>query len=400
MRILCVFGTRPEAIKMVPVILSLRDASPRISIEICVSGQHKEMLDSVLNLFGLESDYNLEVMKAGQGLVDITSKVLVGMREVLRQSAPDLVLVHGDTTTSFSAALASFYANIEVGHIEAGLRTNDIFNPWPEEFNRKAVSLVSEHHFAPTESSKANLISEGVAPHKILVTGNTVIDSLFQALQKLDQSVELSSNTLNKLTEAGLPKNNLAAWKSKIRKLVLITGHRRESFGDGFQSICQAIQDLAKGNVDTDFVYPVHMNPAVRSAVQKIFGDDPFRKYASEQHSPLPENLYFIEPLDYFSFLFLMRESYIVLTDSGGIQEEAPSLGKPVIVLRETTERPEALKVGTVRLVGADRKRIVKEVEELLTNDSVYLEMSKKINPYGDGRASVRIRDYLLSLSS
>jgi UDP-N-acetylglucosamine 2-epimerase (non-hydrolysing) len=399
MKILCVFGTRPEAIKMAPVILSLREASPRISIEICVSGQHKEMLDSVLNLFGLEFDYNLEVMRVGQDLVDITSKVLVGMREVLRQSAPDLVLVHGDTTTSFAAALASFYANIKVGHVEAGLRTNDIFNPWPEEFNRKAVSLISGHHFAPTESSKANLISEGIVAHRILVTGNTVIDSLFLALKKLDESVELTSKVLASLTEAGLPKNKLEAWKSKSRKLVLITGHRRESFGGGFQSICRAIQDLAKEYIDTDFVYPVHLNPNVRSAVYEIFGDDPFKKWESEDPmSSSLENLYFIEPLDYLSFILLMRESHIVMTDSGGIQEEAPSLGKPVIVLRETTERPEALEVGTVRLVGTNRKLIFKEVEELLTNDSVYDKMSQRINPYGDGRASVRIRDYLLSL--
>ena len=379
-RVLIVFGTRPEAIKMSPLVIKMKQHPELFDTVVCVSGQHREMLHQVLDIFEIKPDYDLDIMKEGQDLYDVTSRVLLGMRDVIAEVRPDIVAVHGDTTTSTVAALAAFYARVPVAHVEAGLRTNDMFNPWPEEINRQITSRIARYNFAPTELSRENLLKENVAPEKIFVTGNTVIDALFMGIDKIKGSEAVRGDVERQLTEAGL---NIS--KCKERKMVLITGHRRENFGEGFINICNAINDLCRNNPDVDFVYPVHFNPNVRNAVISVFGN------AGSRHS----NLYLIRPLGYLPFIYLMHLSDIVLTDSGGIQEEAPSLGKPVLVMRSTTERPEALDAGVIKLVSTDRGRIVSEVETLLRDKAAYDAMSRSINPYGDGNACERIMNIL-----
>lgn len=379
-RVLIVFGTRPEAIKMSPLVIKMKQHPELFDTVVCVSGQHREMLHQVLDIFEIKPDYDLDIMKEGQDLYDVTSRVLLGMRDVIAEVRPDIVAVHGDTTTSTVAALAAFYARVPVAHVEAGLRTNDMFNPWPEEINRQITSRIARYNFAPTELSRENLLKENVAPEKIFVTGNTVIDALFMGIDKIKGSEAVRGDVERQLTEAGL---NIS--KCKERKMVLITGHRRENFGEGFINICNAINDLCRNNPDVDFVYPVHFNPNVRNAVRSVFGN------AGSRHS----NLYLIRPLGYLPFIYLMHLSDIVLTDSGGIQEEAPSLGKPVLVMRSTTERPEALDAGVIKLVSTDRGRIVSEVETLLRDKAAYDAMSRSINPYGDGNACERIMNIL-----
>ena len=378
-KIMLVFGTRPEAIKMVPIIKELEKFPEKFKVTICITGQHREMLDQVLNLFEIIPNYDFNIMKKGQDLYDVTSCVLLEMGKVLKLEQPNLVLVHGDTTTSMAAALASFYQQIPVGHIEAGLRTNDIYNPWPEEINRQITSRITTYHFAPTELSKANLIKENISDDKIIITGNTVIDTLHLVINKIKNDIELSSNLISKKKRSGYKTKRL----KKEKKLVLITGHRRENFGDGFINICNAIKYLVEKYPNVDFVYPMHLNPNVREPITKILSNNN------------NDNIFLIEPLEYFSFLYLMNKSDIILTDSGGIQEEAPSLGKPVLVMRNTTERPEALNAGTVKLVGTDFNKITKEVSTLLENKELYNQMSLAINPYGDGHASERIINYL-----
>ena len=373
--VLLVFGTRPEAIKMAPLVKALQGCPERFRTLVCVTGQHREMLDQVLDIFHIMPDYDLDIMRPGQDLYDITSRVLTGMRSVLDESKPDVVLVHGDTTTSMAAALAAFYKQIPVSHVEAGLRTRNIYSPWPEEINRQITARIAAWNFAPTELSRRNLLEEAVPEKSIAVTGNTVIDALEMALKTIDGDERLRSSLLDALAAAGYPPERL-----NDRKLVLITGHRRENFGEGFRNICQAIKELSAKYPDFDFVYPMHLNPNVRSAVREVFGE------ASEQ-----DNLFFIEPLQYFEFLCLMRRAHIVLTDSGGIQEEAPGLGIPVLVMRDTTERPEAVEAGTVKLVGADRKLIVEQVSLLIDNPQEYSKMQRAVNPYGDGHACERI---------
>jgi len=380
-RVLLVFGTRPEAIKMAPLVKAFQSHPEGFETILCVTGQHREMLDQVLNLFELKPDYDLNIMKQGQDLYDITSKVLTGMRDVLTESKPDIVFVHGDTTTSTATALAAFYQRIPVAHIEAGLRTNDVLNPWPEEMNRQITGRIASYHFAPTPLSRMNLIKENVPEERIIVTGNTVIDALQMVSEKIsvDQVVKSSLDELL----SGLGYNTKRV-KDQQRRLVLITGHRRENFGEGFKNICHAIKDLSEKFTDVDFVYPMHLNPNVRGPIKEVFG---------EQHS---ENLFFIEPLDYLPFVYLMGMSTIVLTDSGGIQEEAPGLSKPVLVMRSTTERPEAVEAGTVKLVGTDREAIVEGISVLLTDKDAYHSMARAVNPYGDGKACARIIKYLL----
>lgn len=372
-----VFGTRPEAIKMAPLVKEFQKYPDVFETVVCVTGQHRQMLDQVLEIFEISPQYDLNIMKQGQDLYDVTAKVLTGMRDVLEEARPDLVLVHGDTTTSTAAALASFYKQIPVGHIEAGLRTYNILSPWPEEMNRQITGRIARHNFAPTPLSRQNLLKENVADESITVTGNTVIDALYWVIDKIKHHSELDASLENSLRENGYDTTRL----NNGRKLVLITGHRRENFGEGFISMCKAIKTLAEKYPDTDFVYPMHLNPNVRKPIQEIFGENP---------NALP-NMFFIEPLEYLSFVYLMEKSSIVLTDSGGIQEEAPSLGKPVLVMRDTTERPEALEAGTVRLVGTDFDRIVNEVSDLLDDERHYQEMSRAVNPYGDGKACSRI---------
>ncbi len=379
-RVLIVFGTRPEAIKMSPLVIKMKQHPELFDTVVCVSGQHREMLHQVLDIFEITPDYDLDIMKEGQDLYDVTSRVLLGMRDVIAEVKPDIVAVHGDTTTSTAAALAAFYARVPVAHVEAGLRTNDIFNPWPEEINRQITSRIARYNFAPTELSRENLLKENVEPEKIFVTGNTVIDALFIGIDKIKGSEAIRKDVERQLTEAGL---DISA--AKQRKMVLITGHRRENFGEGFINICNAINDLCQDNPDVDFVYPVHFNPNVRNAVGSVFGN------ADER----PSNLYLIKPLGYLPFIYLMHLSEIVLTDSGGIQEEAPSLGKPVLVMRSTTERPEALDAGVIKLVSTDRGRIVSEVETLLRDKKAYDAMSRSINPYGDANACERIMNIL-----
>lgn len=376
--ILLVFGTRPEAIKMAPLVKEFQKYPEQFKTLVCVTGQHREMLDQVLNIFEITPDYDLNIMKQGQDLYDVTSRVLVGMRDVLKEVKPDVVLVHGDTTTSTAAALASFYQQIPVGHVEAGLRTHNIYSPWPEEMNRQITGRVATYHFAPTPLSKQNLLSEGVNEDTITVTGNTVIDALYMVVNKMKQDKHLGEELKDILTSAGYDVDRLKGGK----KLVLITGHRRENFGDGFINMCTAIKDLTQKYPDVDFVYPMHLNPNVRKPIHEVFG---------ENLSNLG-NMFFIEPLEYLSFVYLMEKSTIVLTDSGGIQEEAPGLGKPVLVMRDTTERPEALEAGTVKLVGTNYNKIVEEVSALLDNNEYYNKMSQAVNPYGDGLASGRIR--------
>ena len=376
-KIMLVFGTRPEAIKMAPLVKEFQKYPDKFKAIVCVTGQHREMLDQVLRIFEIAPDYDLNIMKQGQDLYDVTSRVLLGMRDVLKEVQPDIVLVHGDTTTSTAAALAAFYQQIPVGHVEAGLRTHNIYSPWPEEMNRQLTGRIATYHFAPTPLSKQNLLAENVKPEQIAVTGNTVIDALYMVVDKIKSNKELDKELEEILLRSGYDVNRLSDGK----KLVLITGHRRENFGDGFISMCKAIQTLTQKYPDVDFVYPMHLNPNVRKPIHEVFGED---------LSHLG-NMFFIEPLEYLSFVYLMEKSTIVLTDSGGIQEEAPGLGKPVLVMRDTTERPEALEAGTVKLVGTDFDKIVNEVSALLENRECYERMSRAVNPYGDGKACKRI---------
>jgi UDP-N-acetylglucosamine 2-epimerase (non-hydrolysing) len=378
-KVLLVFGTRPEAIKMAPLVHEFKKHPDQFETLVCVTGQHREMLDQVLELFQIVPDVDLNIMKSGQDLYDVTSRVLLGMRDVLKELAPDVVLVHGDTTTSMAAALAAFYQQIPVGHVEAGLRTGNIYSPWPEEMNRLMTGRIATYHFSPTTLSKQNLLKENVNAEHIIITGNTVIDALHWVVNKIHLEQGLRDRLHQSILNYGYDTDRL----DKGKRLVLITGHRRENFGDGFLNICHAIASLAEKYPDVDFVYPMHLNPNVRKPVMEILGSD----------NP---NVFLIEPLQYLQFVFLMEKSYLVLTDSGGVQEEAPGLGKPVLVMRDTTERPEAVGAGTVMLVGADRVRIEDGVSSLLENVTLYEKMSKAVNPYGDGLACQRIVDFLL----
>lgn len=380
-KVMLVFGTRPEAIKMAPLVREFQKHQKDFHTLVCVTGQHRQMLDQVLRLFDIMPDYDLNIMKQGQDLYDVTARVLTGMRDVLREAKPDVVLVHGDTTTSMTAALAAFYEQIPVGHVEAGLRTHCIYSPWPEEMNRQLTGRIATYHFAPTVLGRENLLREGVSPSSVAVTGNTVIDALHWVVERIKVDGALRHEVGRFLLQAGYNLERLNGG----RKLVLITGHRRENFGEGFLNICAAIKELIRMYPDVDFVYPMHLNPNVRQAIHTVFGERLMGW----------DNLFFIEPLEYVSFVCLMEKAYIVLTDSGGIQEEAPGLGKPVLVMREITERPEALDAGTVKLVGTDRKRIIGEVATLLDDVSVYACMSHAVNPYGDGRACRRIVERL-----
>lgn len=379
--VMLVFGTRPEAIKMAPLVKEFQKHHDTFKTIVCVTGQHRQMLDQVLQLFEITPDYDLNIMKQGQDLYDVTARVLTGMRDVLKEAQPDVVLVHGDTTTSTAAALAAFYQQIPVGHVEAGLRTHNIYSPWPEEMNRQITGRIATYNFAPTPLSKANLLHEAVAEESITVTGNTIIDALYWVVNKIKEDKALNSELQALLAQAGYDVNRLADGK----KLVLITGHRRENFGDGFINMCTAIKDLTQKYPEVDFVYPMHLNPNVRKPIHEVFG---------ENLNDLG-NMFFIEPLEYLSFVYLMEKSTIVLTDSGGIQEEAPGLGKPVLVMRDTTERPEALEAGTVKLVGTNYDKIVAEVSALLDDQAHYDAMSKAVNPYGDGLACGRIVETL-----
>lgn len=428
-KILLVFGTRPEAIKMAPLVKEFQKFPEQFNTVVCVTAQHREMLDQVLQLFEIIPDYDLNIMKAGQDLYDVTSRVLLGMRDVLKEAQPDIVLVHGDTSTSTAAALAAFYQQIPVGHIEAGLRTHNIYSPWPEEMNRQITSRIATYNFAPTMLSKQNLLLENIPGKSIHVTGNTVIDALYWVLDKMKNDKSLDESITNQLIDFGLPVEKLNAWHNQCnlpviaseertkqskpvpvianreersgkqsalqRKLVLITGHRRENFGDGFLNICNAIKELASTFPDVDFVYPMHLNPNVRNAITEVFGNSVIASGA-KQANVQSTNTYFIEPLDYLPFVYLMNLSYLVLTDSGGIQEEAPGLGKPVLVMRDTTERPEALEAGTVKLVGTDKSKIIHEVSSLIGNLEAYIGMSMANNPYGDGKSCNRIIDTLI----
>lgn len=384
-KVMLVFGTRPEAIKMAPLVKELEGRSGEFETVVCVTGQHREMLDQVLRIFGITPQYDLNIMRQGQDLYDVTARVLTGMRDVLDEARPDVVLVHGDTTTSTAAALAAFYRQIPVGHVEAGLRTHKIYSPWPEEMNRQITGRIAMHHFAPTLLSRQNLLQEHVDDSQITVTGNTVIDALYRVVEKIKTDNGLHKELETALENAGYDTSRL----SNGKKLVLITGHRRENFGEGFTSMCRAIKDLARKYPDVDFVYPMHLNPNVRQPIHEVFGED----------LGCIRNMFFIEPLEYLSFVFLMEKAAIVLTDSGGIQEEAPGLGKPVLVMRDTTERPEALEAGTVKLVGTDYGKIVNEVSLLLDDAEAYEQMSRAVNPYGDGQACRRIVDKLKSLT-
>ncbi|MDE6109544.1 MAG: UDP-N-acetylglucosamine 2-epimerase (non-hydrolyzing) [Muribaculaceae bacterium] len=371
------FGTRPEAIKMAPLVLELRKHPGKFRTLVCVTGQHRSMLDQVLEVFGITPDFDLDIMRPGQDLYDVTSRVLLGMRDVLDKAKPDCVLVHGDTTTSTAAALAAFYRQIPVGHVEAGLRTHDILSPWPEEMNRRITGRIASIHFAPTATGRSNLIAEGVDPSRILVTGNTVIDALRLVVDKIKGDEALSHELDRRLRQAGYDPARARAG----RRMVLITGHRRENFGEGFLAICRAIAGLATMHPGVDFVYPMHLNPNVRRPIVEVFGS------GTSDYG----NLFFIEPQEYLSFVRLMSIASVVLTDSGGIQEEAPGLGKPVIVMRDTTERPEAVDAGTVKLVGTCEERIVEEVSALLLSEQAYSRMANAVNPYGDGHASPAI---------
>lgn len=376
-KILLVFGTRPEAIKMAPLVKELQKHPEIFQTIVCVTGQHRQMLDQVLQIFDIRPDYDLNIMKQRQDLYDVTARVLTGMRDVLENVTPDVVLVHGDTTTSTASALAAFYKQIPVGHVEAGLRTHNIYSPWPEELNRQITGRIAEYNFAPTALSRQNLLTENVADDKITVTGNTVIDALYWVVDKIKTDKGLDENLQQVLKSAGYDVNRINDGK----KLVLITGHRRENFGNGFISMCKAIKILTEKYPEVDFVYPMHLNPNVRKPIHEVFGEN----------SEGMGNMFFIEPLEYLSFVYLMDKATIVLTDSGGIQEEAPGLGKPVLVMRDTTERPEALEAGTVKLVGTNFDMIVTEVSRLLDDKNHYENMSKAVNPYGDGHACERI---------
>jgi UDP-N-acetylglucosamine 2-epimerase (non-hydrolysing) len=367
LKVLSVFGTRPEAIKMAPLVNLLKQ-DPAIESRVCVTGQHREMLDQVLKLFHIVPEYDLAIMKAGQDLYDVSTSILLNIKPVLRDFQPDIVLVHGDTSTTFAAALACYYEKIAVGHVEAGLRTGNIYSPWPEEANRRLTGAITTLHFAPTSTSEQNLLSENVDPAKVFVTGNTVIDALHQVVAKIDADKALSAEFASRFP-----------YGADGRRLILVTGHRRESFGSGFENICAALKTIAERFPDADVVYPVHLNPNVREPVFRLLSNSP--------------NVHLIEPQDYLPFVYLMSRSYLVLTDSGGIQEEAPSLGKPVLVMRDTTERPEAVAAGTVKLVGTDEAVIVSEVSKLMTDSQYYQSMSFAHNPYGDGQACLRITD-------
>ena len=380
-KILLTFGTRPEAIKMAPLVKELQKYPNKYKTYVCVTGQHREMLDQVLDLFEIVPDCDLNIMKQGQDLYDITANVLLGFKNVLTEIKPDLVLVHGDTTTSTAAALASFYQQIPVGHIEAGLRTHNIYSPFPEEMNRQITSKIAKYHFSPTLLSKQNLLKVGVCEKNIFITGNTVIDALHIILNKIKNNYEVEKSVKTTIKAKGYDTNRLIDNK----KLVLITGHRRENFGDGFINICNGSKKLVTKYKDIDFIYPMHLNPNVREPIRKVFGEN-LNAY---------ENMFFIEPLEYLSFVYLMEKSFIVLTDSGGIQEEAPGLGKPVLVMRETTERPEAVEAGTVKLVGTDSEKIVEEISTLVDSVEHYEKMSKAVNPYGDGFSCERIVELL-----
>lgn len=376
-RVMLVFGTRPEAIKMAPLVQEFRKHPDQYETLVCVTGQHREMLDQVLNIFGIVPNYDLNIMKPGQDLYDVTARILSGMRDILTRTQPDVLLVHGDTTTSMAVALAAFYQQIPVGHVEAGLRTHNIYSPWPEEMNRQITGRIATYHFSPTPLSRENLLREGIDKSRILVTGNTVIDALYAVVNKMKDDVPLQLSLGKELKAAGYDTGRLVTEEG--RRLVLITGHRRENFGDGFLHICRAIKMLSEKYPDVDFVYPMHLNPNVRKPIKDIFGEN------------CQSNLFFIEPLEYLSFVYLMEKSHIVLTDSGGIQEEAPGLGKPVLVMRDTTERPEALEARIVKLVGTDYDKIVSEVSSLLDDAQYYEKMSQAVNPYGDGKACERI---------
>ena len=380
-KILLVFGTRPEAIKMAPLVKKLQEMPKEFNTVVCVTGQHREMLDQVLQLFDIVPEYDLNIMKPNQDLYDITSRILLGMRDVLKEVQPDVVLVHGDTTTSMVAALAAFYQQIPVGHVEAGLRTGNIYSPWPEEMNRLITGRITTHHFSPTPLAKENLLKEGLNPARITITGNTVIDALQMVVNKLREDVKLADNVVSRITEMGYDTNRLNGEK----RMVLITGHRRENFGEGFLNICHAIKNLAVKYPNVDFVYPMHLNPNVRKPVLEILGEK-------------EDNIFLTEPLDYLPFVYMMQHSTLILTDSGGVQEEAPGLGKPVLVMRDTTERPEAVEAGTVLLVGTNREKIEQSVSMLLEDVNTYRRMSEAVNPYGDGLACERIVDYLAKL--
>ena len=380
-KVMLVFGTRPEAIKMAPLVKEFQARASEFETIVCVTGQHREMLEQVLSLFEITPDYDLAIMREKQDLYDVTSLVLLGLRDVLEKVKPDVVLVHGDTATSTAAALAAFYQKIPVGHVEAGLRTHNIYSPWPEEMNRQLTGRMATYHFAPTELSRQNLLAEGVSDEHILVTGNTVIDALHQVVKRVKSNAALQQQIAEDLLNAGYEVTRL----DQGRRLVLITGHRRENFGEGFLHICRAIKTLSERFPEVDFVYPMHLNPNVRKPIHEVFGED-LKGFS---------NLFFIEPLEYLQFVSLMKRSTLVLTDSGGIQEEAPGLGKPVLVMRDTTERPEAVEAGTVQLVGTDYDHIVGGVETLLTDEAAYSQMSRANNPYGDGKACGRIADRL-----
>jgi UDP-N-acetylglucosamine 2-epimerase (non-hydrolysing) len=371
-KVLLVFGTRPEAIKMAPLVKAFEQAQ-EIESKVCVTAQHREMLDQVLDIFEIVPDYDLNIMKPGQDLYDITSNVLLGMKDVLSDFAPDVVLVHGDTTTTSATSLAAFYQKIKVGHVEAGLRTGDMYSPWPEEANRQITGILANYHFAPTTTSKDNLLRENKKEADILVTGNTVIDALFLALYKIENSVELKNTIIESISTQYKIDDS--------KRLVLVTGHRRENFGQGFINICEALKTLALNNPDIDIVYPVHLNPNVQKPVKKLLSD--------------VSNVHLIKPLQYDTFLYLMSKSYFIITDSGGVQEEAPSLGKPVLVMRDTTERPEALEAGTVKLVGTNSEMIIQVAQKLLDDKQEYEKMSKAHNPYGDGKACEKIVNFI-----
>ncbi len=368
-KILIVFGTRPEAIKMAPLVKKFAAHENDFELKVCVTAQHREMLDQVLDLFEIIPDYDLNIMKANQDLYDVTCNVLQGMKNVLRDFRPDVVLVHGDTTTTMATSMAAFYEKVKVGHVEAGLRTGDLYSPWPEEANRSIAGVLADYHFAPTETSRQNLLRENVPAEKIYVTGNSVIDALLMVKDKIENSIDMQETLKEVVATSG--------YKLDDRKMILITGHRRENFGQGFLNICGAIKELAEKFKDVDFVYPVHLNPNVRKPVNELLSD--------------AGNIYLIEPLDYMPFVYMMMNSTVILTDSGGVQEEAPSLGTPVLVMRNTTERPEAVEAGTVKLVGAVKDNIVKEMSILLTDSDKYNEMSQAHNPYGDGKTCERI---------
>lgn len=385
-RVMLVFGTRPEAIKVAPLVKAFQKQTDRFETIVCVTGQHREMLDQVLRLFEIIPDYDLDIMKQGQDLYDVTTRVLTGLRDVYQKAKPDVVFVHGDTTTSMAAALAAFYQQIPVAHIEAGLRTHNIYSPWPEEMNRQITSRIAAYNLAPTPLSKQNLLREGVKEETITVTGNTVIDALYIVVEKIKQDASLSGQLQEQLKKAGYDTARL----NNGKKLVLITGHRRENFGEGFLNMCNAIKTLTEKYPEVDFVYPMHLNPNVRKPILEIFGEETVSGTNCDNR-----NIFFIEPLEYLPFVFLMEQSTLVLTDSGGIQEEAPGLGKPVLVMRDTTERPEAVDAGTVKLVGTNYDLIVKEVSNLLDDESYYNSMAQANNPYGDGLACNRIIDFI-----